>query len=57
MIIAESGAAMSRFPTAAHLASWTGLVPAMNESAGKRARAQVAVAYSISLAAYHIAAA
>jgi hypothetical protein len=27
---------LSRFPTAAHLAAWTGLVPAMNESAGKQ---------------------
>jgi transposase len=27
---------MSRFPTAAHLASWTGLCPGNNESAGKR---------------------
>jgi transposase len=27
---------MSRFPTAAHLAAWAGLAPAMNESAGKQ---------------------
>ena len=27
---------MSRFPSAAHLASWAGLAPAMYESAGKR---------------------
>jgi transposase len=26
----------SRFPTAAHLCSWVGLVPGHNESAGKR---------------------
>ena len=36
VIIAETGADMSRFPTAAHLAGWVGLVPAMNESAGKQ---------------------
>ena len=27
---------MSRFPTAAHLASWAGMCPGNNESAGKR---------------------
>jgi transposase len=36
VIVAETGADMSRFPTAAHLAGWVGLVPAMNESAGKQ---------------------
>ena len=35
-IIAETGADMSRFPTAAHLAAWAGLAPAMNESAGRQ---------------------
>lgn len=35
-IIAEIGVDMSRFPTPAHLASWTGLSPGNNESAGKR---------------------
>jgi transposase len=35
VIVAETGADTSRFPTAAHLAAWAGLVPAMNESAGK----------------------
>jgi len=27
---------MSRFPTAGHLLSWAGLVPRLDESAGKR---------------------
>lgn len=36
VIIAEIGNDMSRFPTAAHLASWSGLCPGNNESAGKR---------------------
>jgi transposase len=34
-IIGEIGADMSRFPTAAHLASWAGLCPGNHESAGK----------------------
>lgn len=35
IIIAEIGVDMSRFPTAGHLASWAGLCPGNNESAGK----------------------
>ena len=34
-IIGEIGTDMSRFPTAAHLASWAGLCPGNHESAGK----------------------
>lgn len=36
VIVAETGADMSRFPTAGHLASWAGVAPANHESAGKR---------------------
>jgi transposase len=35
-LLAEIGTDMSRFPTACHLASWSGLCPGNNESAGKR---------------------
>lgn len=35
VIIAETGADMSVFPTAKHLASWAGTTPGNNESAGK----------------------
>ena len=36
VIVAETGADMSRFPTAAHLTAWAGLAPAMHESAGRQ---------------------
>lgn len=35
-IIAERGIDMSRFPTAKHAASWSGVAPGNDESAGKR---------------------
>lgn len=35
VIVAETGADMTRFPTAGHLAAWAGVAPANNESAGK----------------------
>lgn len=36
IIVAEIGADVRRFPTAGHLASWAGLCPGQDESAGKR---------------------
>lgn len=36
VILSEIGIDMSRFPSAAHISSWSGLCPGNNESAGKR---------------------
>jgi len=36
IIIAETGADMSQFPTAKHLVAWAGCAPGMHESAGKK---------------------
>jgi transposase len=41
VILAEIGFDMSKFPTAGHLLSWAGLVPRLDESAGKRRSTRV----------------
>lgn len=41
ILIAEIGTDMSQFPTAGHLLSWAGLVPRLDESAGKRRSTRV----------------
>jgi transposase len=40
VVVSEIGVDMTRFPTDAHLASWAGLCPGNNESAGKRRSTQ-----------------
>jgi len=41
VLIAEIGTDMSQFPTAGHLLSWAGLIPRLDESAGKRRSTRV----------------
>ena len=41
VILAEIGSDMTLFPTAGHLLSWAGLVPRLDESAGKRRSTRV----------------
>lgn len=44
VIIAELGVDMSRFPSAKHAASWAGLTPGKNESAGRNTSSRTAKA-------------
>jgi hypothetical protein len=53
-IIAEIGADMSQFPTDAHLASWAGMFPENNESAGVKKRALIALGHRILLDIYRV---
>jgi transposase len=41
VIVAELGLDMSRFPTAAHAASWAGLAPGRHESAGRNRSSRI----------------
>lgn len=40
VVIAETGADMARFPTPGNLASWAGVCPGQNESAGKKRKSK-----------------
>lgn len=42
IVLAETGVDMSIFDDASHLCSWCGLVPANNESAGKKKSTRIA---------------